>query len=299
MDPLTGLLVVYGVVFAARYAWKHASGERRTSRGAHVKKAQDTASPGTLTAGQKRRVKAGHDLAWWASEIGHGFPVHRTGFTEGWLSHKTAMAQHRGRREEAKTAQVEAEAATTSGQSDRERRRREAQAVIDAAQQETTAEPAPAAVPDDELAPRRATREQPPSPAPAPAPVSPPAPGRPAPPADGAKPMPASDVNYTQSIELAKQIETDAEAAANDGHLQQMENHVDALGALLRGDTATLSDCAEVADALKDQRQAMERTQEAAAAFRANLEKRHGGIKEAADDAGGAQNMAEPEFYED
>jgi hypothetical protein len=107
----------------------------------------------------------------------------------------------------------------------------------------------------------------------------------------------AADASYTQSIELAKEIESEAEAALNDIRWDQMANQVDAIGALMRGDTQTLSDAADVADALKEQKKAMETTLEAAQAFRENLARNHGGIKEASDDA--PVPMAEPEFYED
>ncbi len=107
----------------------------------------------------------------------------------------------------------------------------------------------------------------------------------------------APDANYTQALALAQEGEQQADEALADTRWQQMANMVDAIGALMRGDTATLSDAADVADALKEQRRAMEQTRDAAAAFAHNLQHRHGGIKEAHDSA--PVPAAESEFYED
>jgi len=73
---------------------------------------------------------------------------------------------------------------------------------------------------------------------------------------EGTRMATATDTNYTQSLQMAKEVEAEADAAVNDIRWQQMENQVDAIGALMRGDTATLSDASDVADALREQKKA-------------------------------------------
>jgi hypothetical protein len=108
----------------------------------------------------------------------------------------------------------------------------------------------------------------------------------------------ATDTNYTEVLRQAQQIERDADDAVNDIRWQRMGNTVDSLGALLSGDTASLSEASEVADALREEQKAMAQVRDAAAAFVSGLKRRHGGIKEAADSAPIAQPAA-PEFYVD
>ena len=63
-------------------------------------------------------------------------------------------------------------------------------------------------------------------------------------------------------------------------------------------DKDTLSDAAAIDDALQAQEKAAQQTLEAVDAAINGLEKRHGGIKEAVDDAP-VDKPAEPEFYQD
>jgi hypothetical protein len=325
MDILLGLLFWLLVGAGVKAAWDHARADRQRGRDAAVGEATRKAAPRPLSATQRKAVAGRHAAGWWASEILHGFPVHRTGWHAGWLAHKTAWSQHQAQREEARTSHLEARASVLSGLREHRQRQAEALARIEKARQQA-AEPVtiwgPTDLDDkDELAARRAQEEPaPPLPAdsgpgaaamPVVPPDHPPAPGGPAerpaatsPAAGGPvtatqpernKPMPAEGT-YTQSIQLAQKTEADAEAHLAARPWEEMENHVDAISALMRGDTATLSDYAEVADALKDVQTAWQRVVEAAQTARTNLQQRHGGIKQASDDA--SVPMAQPDFYE-
>jgi hypothetical protein len=326
MDILLGLLFWLLIGAGVKTAWDHAKADRQRGRDAKLTEAAKKAAPKQLPATQKKAIAARHATGWWASEILHGFPVHRTGWHAGWLAHETAWEQHRARREEARTSHLEARASILSGLREHRQRQAEALARIERARRQA-AEPVTICgppVPDDndELAAKRAQRANvPPLPAdtvpgtgtaaPATPPDPLPAPGGPAePPAatspaaggpvpttqpEGNKPM-ATEGTYTQSIQIAQKVEADAEAHLAEKPWQEMENHVDAISALMRGDTATLGDYAEVADALKDVQRAWEKAVEAAQTARANLQQRHGGIKQASDDA--PVPMAKPEFYE-
>ena len=319
MDPVLGILLLLGLGAACKSAWDHVWREYRRSRDEHMAKAAKHAGPAGMSSLHRKRVASRHALGWWAREVGQGFPFTRTGLHAGWLAHRTATDHLRGRREEERTTHLDTRAALLKAIREHRQRQAEAQAQIDAA---LTASPEPVkgrhAV--DELATRRASKdgETPAPPLPADS-VTSPAPrvegnadvtrtngsGPPAPPPGTTVPVMegnpmanATDTNYTESIELARRVEAEAEAAAQDIRWQQMGNTVDQLGAMLSADPDSLSEAAEVADALRAQKEAAEHAAEAATLFRAGLQKRHGGIKQAADDSPAAQ-PAQPEFYVD
>jgi hypothetical protein len=309
VEILLGLIFWVAVGAGVKTAWDHAQADRQRSRQASVTKAQEKASPKELTPTQRRVTTARHDIGWWASETLRGFPVHRAGWHHGWLEHKTELAQRRAERENARTAHAEAQADVAEalpGHRERQQAARERIGRAQApAQEQQPAEVPP--LPADIVTPAPAPglpQIQEPAWAVPPA-ASPPGPAQgsteavngtassPAP--EGERPM-ATEGTYTQSIQLAEKVEADAEAHLAEKPWQEMENHVDAISALMRGDTVTLSDYAEVADALKDVQRAWEKAVEAAQTARANLARRHGGIKQASDDA--PVPMAQPEFYE-
>jgi len=76
-----------------------------------------------------------------------------------------------------------------------------------------------------------------------------------------------------------------------------MLNRLDVLTSLGL-DRHTLSEAAEIDDALREQEKAAQQTLDATDAAISGLRQRHGGIKEAVDDSP-ADKAAEPEFYQD
>jgi hypothetical protein len=322
---LLGLLWLIGVTWAMREAGREVAAGYRASRAQAVKKAEQKAAPGKLGTGQRRVTVTRHAAGWWGREALHGFPVTRAGLHHGWLAHKTALAQGRARREEARTSHLEAQASVAEELPEHRRRQDEARERIERAEQTDPGterlDPDTERLMDQVLADgvrniedairkRNQKAAQPAAPA-APHPQDhdgkPCGCGMPAcrsgwqqqqesSPREGNRHM-ATEGTYTQSIQLAQKVEADAEAHLAERPWEEMENHVDAISALMRGDTATLSDYAEVADALKDVQRAWQRAVEAAQTARANLQQRHGGIKQASDDA--PVPMAEAPFYED
>jgi hypothetical protein len=309
VEILLGLMFWVAVGAGVKTAWDHARADRHAARQANVTKAAKKASPKDLTPAQRRVTAARSDVGWWASETLRGFPVHRTGWHNGWLEHKTELVKRRDERERARTAHAETQADVAETLRGHRERQRAARQRYDRAQAPPQ-EQAPSGVPPlpaDTVAGAPAPGLPPIQ---EPAWAAPPAASTPGPaqsstkavngtasataPVEG-KPV-ATEGTYTQSIQLAEKVEADAEAHLAEKPWQEMENHVDAISALMRGDTATLGDYAEVADALKDVQRAWEKAVEAAQTARANLQQRHGGIKQASDDA--PVPMAKPEFYE-
>jgi hypothetical protein len=290
MDIL-GLLWIIGVIWAARAAGRHLAGEYRKSRGAHVKKAEAKAAPKQLGRPKRGAAVTKHAAAFWTREALHGFPITRAGLQDGWLAHQTAMEQARARREEARTSHMEARASIAEEMPKHWARQEAALDRVGAVLDDIN--------PDDELATKRAEKKPPSAPPQEGSPMTYPSDwtGYKTHPGDNRGTSMATDTNYTESLRLAKEVEAEADAAVNDIRWQQMANQVDTIGALMRGDTATLSDAADVADSLREQKKAMEQTRDAASAFASNLQRRHGGIKEAHDDA--PVPAAEAEFYED
>jgi len=107
------------------------------------------------------------------------------------------------------------------------------------------------------------------------------------------------DTTYTQQLSELETIrrETEAEAAAAGRFRSRMAGRLDELQALGL-DNSTLSDAAAIDDALQAQEKAAQQTLDAADAAIHGLKQRHGGIKEAVDDAP-VDKPADPEFYTD
>jgi hypothetical protein len=266
MDPILGLFWVIGVIWAAREAGRFAAGEYRKSRATAVDKAPKH---------RKAAVARQHAIGYWTREALGFFPVTRTGLHRGWLAHQTEFERRRAQREEARTSHLEARASVLSEMPQHRQRQADAQQRIDQAQQP----PEPPAAP---MPLRQVGAGTPPPAAPA---------------TNGAPMAQSTEVSYTQVLTEARQVESDADAAISDIRWQEMANTVDQLGAVLHGDRASLSDANEVAEALREMKKAMEATRDAAAAFASNLQRRHGGIKEAVDDA--PAEPAEMGFYKE
>ena len=93
-------LLIFALAYAADKAIQHVRkrmGESRSERIAEGMKK----FPG-MSAARRKRMAARHDTGWLASEVLHGFPVTRTGWHAGWLSHKTAAVHQKAIRDEAR-----------------------------------------------------------------------------------------------------------------------------------------------------------------------------------------------------
>jgi hypothetical protein len=111
-------------------------------------------------------------------------------------------------------------------------------------------------------------------------------------------PMPPSgDTTYTQQLREFTAIRDDAEAQVNDVRVKRMLNHLDILQTLGL-DKDSLAEAAAIDDALREQQKAAQNTLDAADSAIQGLRTRHGGIKQAADDAP-VDRIADPAFYED
>ena len=95
------LLLLFVVGWALRGAWQHVHGKLRDSREERI---AETAKkyPQGMSKTQKRVTAARHDAGWWLREASHGFPVARTGWHAGWLSHKTAALHQKAIRDQAR-----------------------------------------------------------------------------------------------------------------------------------------------------------------------------------------------------
>ena len=109
--------------------------------------------------------------------------------------------------------------------------------------------------------------------------------------------MSSGDTTYTQQLHELEEIRRDAEAEVNDVRRKRMVSRLDVLMSLGL-DKNTLSEAAAIDDALQAQEKAAQQTLDATDAAISGLKQRHGGIKEAVDDAP-VDKPAEPEFYQD
>ena len=107
----------------------------------------------------------------------------------------------------------------------------------------------------------------------------------------------SGDTSYTQQMRELEEIRRDAEEASANVARKRMTSRLDILQSMGL-DKDSLSEAAEIDDALQDLEKAVQRLIEAVDAAIAGLEKRHGGIKEAVDDSP-ADKAADPEFYQD
>ena len=107
----------------------------------------------------------------------------------------------------------------------------------------------------------------------------------------------SGDTTYTQQMAELEAIRRDAEEEVNSVRRKRMMNRLDVLMSLGL-DKDTLSEAADIDDALREQEKAAQQTLDAADAAINGLKQRHGGIKGAVDDAP-VDKPAEPEFYQD
>jgi hypothetical protein len=162
-------LLLLAIGFLIRGAMEHSKGDRGRSRDQRVKEVAKSFPKGALPKSKQRSAARHAAAGWWAREVRHGFPVHRTGWHAAWLAHQTVADHHKARREEARTTALETRASVLKGMPEHKQRQAEAQAELDKIEDELAAQQAkgsPAtgkrAVQSaaDEVAARRKQREQ-------------------------------------------------------------------------------------------------------------------------------------------
>ena len=257
---------------AAKASLRHGRAGRQASRKASAAKAQ--------TPGQRRVAGARSDIGWWAAEILRLFPVHRAGWSNGWRAHHTRLAQQRAQRDEARTSHLEARASIAEGHHEHQQRQQAAQARIDQAQ---------APPPPDELGQRRATKTNYPLPA-----------GgvQPDPSTNGGPVATHTDGSYTETVTTARQQATladytGADVAAQRKEAERIYEEMQAAGV----DAASLAAQADLVARLHAAEDALKGVTEQGEAVGAGVTQRHGGMKEAVDDA--PVGPAELDWYKD
>jgi hypothetical protein len=269
---ILAIIIAYAVKKAAERSHQHWQGSKAANR---------KASKGKPVS--KRAASAvQHDWGYWLQQVLNGFPQARSGLAAGWHAGRTAQAQGAEARRKARTEHLERQVRLLG--EIREHRRRQAEALeqIRAARQ-------PEPEPEPELS----------EPAASAAPASPPPPDRGGahvtPPTEGT-PM-SGDTTYTQQMAELEAIRRDAEEEVNSVRRKRMTSRLDILQSLGL-DKDTLSEAAEIDDALQAQEKAAQQTLDATDAAISGLKQRHGGIKEAVDDSPVGQPADAP-FYKD
>ena len=271
MEILLGFMFFAGLAFAANVAVDHVRQAYRASQAAAVKKT-------AKANGQHKRAALRQDrAAFWTREVTHLFPITRTGFHTGWLAHQTATAQHRARREEARTSHLDARASIADGLREHRERQQAALKKIQDASEPQPAAPA-AAAPANGNGHLR------------PVPTTP----------NGGTRMAGNgtDGTYTDVHGGAAEHASAAEAALADYRAQLTAAQARLDGMEASGvDQATLADQADLVERLRAAVNAIAAVEDQAPAVGAGLERRHGGLKQAHDDA--PVPAAERQFYED
>jgi len=282
-------MVLLGAAFViflwelGKTALKH-SPNYQNSRAAAVKGAEKKAAPKQLGGGKRRVAVSRHAVGWWGREAVHGFPHTLTGLQNGWQAHRTALAQQRAKQQEIRTSGIEARASIEEELPQHRERQAAAQQRIDAARVVTICDPS-----GDELAAKRAAKTDPPLPADG---VQQPQPA-------GGTPMATqTDGSYTTTITAAKaQAEqadyTAADIAAQAQAAAQILEEMEAANV----DAASLSDQADLVARLQAAEQALRSVTEQGETVGAGVTQRHGGMKEAVDDA--PVDPAELGWYKD
>jgi hypothetical protein len=132
MDPITGYLILLALGFMLRSAVDHARTDYKRTRDKELATATVKAGK-PLTPSVKAKLRRQHRTGWWASEIGHGMPVTRTGLHTGWLAHKATAMHTKAQREAARTTHLDAAASFASAVRDHRNRQEAARADIEAA----------------------------------------------------------------------------------------------------------------------------------------------------------------------
>lgn len=310
---ILAIVIAYAVKKAAEEAHLHWQGSKAANR----------KSTRGQPAGRRAGSAARHDAGYWAGQVRGAFPQARHGLYMGWHSGRIAQLQGREARANAKAEHAQARARVTEAV--REQRRLQEQAlqrIRAAARQPHPQEEDDGPPPDDSqrplfgpgrhcaMCPRalpdgyegaicpqcrkdQHERAQPNRPS-----------GREntgsTPPKEG-NAMPtgqsSGDTTYTQQMHELEEIRRDAEAELNDVRRKRMQSRLDVLQNLSL-DRDTLSEAADIDDALQELEKAAQKLLDAADAAINGLKQRHGGIQEAVSDSP-VDKPAEPEFYQD
>jgi hypothetical protein len=121
------LILLFVVAWALSNAWRDVRGQVRTDREKRVSEAAKKIGA-ALTPARRKRLARQHDLAWTAREVMTGFPVTRTAWHSAWLAHRTAAVHQKARREELRTAHLEAGTSVAAGMAEHKRRQAEIRA---------------------------------------------------------------------------------------------------------------------------------------------------------------------------
>lgn len=130
---IVGILFLLGLGRAIGKMWDSTVRDFQQSKAKRIKEAEGKAAPNPLPKSRRKAAARRHAAGYWAGEIGHGFPVARTGFHAGWLAHRTATDHHKAIREEAKTTQMETRVGFHGAVKEHRKRQAEAQKAIDEA----------------------------------------------------------------------------------------------------------------------------------------------------------------------
>jgi hypothetical protein len=293
---ILAIIIAYAVKKAAESAHEH----WQSSKGANRK-----ASKGK-PVGQRAKSAARHDAAYWAEQVRGGFPQVRHGLYMGWNAGRVAQLEGREARAKARADHAHLRARVTEAVRGQRRRQEEALERIRAAARQS-AGPEPRwcgtclrALPDGHdgtVCPRCQARNRKPPPGepreqPGEDTGSTPA----APPSTEGNTM-SGDTTYTQQMAELEAIRRDADEEVSSVRRKRMMNRLDVLMSLGL-DKDTLSEAAEIDDALREQEKAAQQTLDASDAAISGLKQRHGGIKAATDDAP-VDKPADPDFYVD
>lgn len=275
---IIAIIIAYAVKKAAGDAHNHWQGSkaanRQASRGQPVR--------------QRAASAARHDTAYWAEQVRGGFPQVRHGLYMGWNAGRVAQLEGWQARAQARADHAHLRARVTEAVREQRRRQDEALERIRAAARQAEPEPAGPVTPE----PQQPAPEPPPRQA-----AEPPSPDSSTTPTEGT--AMSGDTTYTQQLSELETIrrEAEAEAAATGRFRSRLGSRLDELQSLGL-DRNTLSEAAEIDDALQAQEKAAQQTLDATDAAINGLKQRHGGIQEAVSDSP-VDKPADPEFYQD
>jgi hypothetical protein len=326
MGAVLAIVFIIGLYEAFRHAARSQVADYRKSRDAKVKEAGGKRGKGSASS-----VKRSHATGYWGGELLHGFPVWRTGLHAGWLAHKKASAEEKALREKARTDHEESSASLAEVIREHKRRQEAARKRAQGEEEVTVTADDPPLPSETVGGPTRRVDGQPETESdkrffderesgyegPLDQDGNRPDMSDPEmagavrtlddmrersngskPPATEGGPMPTpgtADVTYEQLITEADKIITEAEQELATIQQSQLGPKMESAAALLN-DNNSLSNAAEVDEALRDREKAAQRVLDAAQAFKDGLQRDHGGINDAVADAP-IPMAAQPEFY--
>jgi hypothetical protein len=188
-----GLLIIAAIGFALWASLRHGREDRQKSRKNRLKEIARQMPGGIAPKAARRRNALVHDSAWWAREIAHGFPVHRTGWHAGWLVHSTEALQQKAVRDEARASHENVRQSYSEARARRREALDQVEHILDA--------------PD---APKQAVREAVGQVLPFPDRMQPEAPGV-APEADAGSPPPGPETGYEGPLNRDPRVTTSAD----------------------------------------------------------------------------------------